>query len=70
MAALAAATEVGGRCHVLCFSDRQPGMFGPRRVTQDELRASFAGGWRVEGIEATTIDTLGDSAPPRPGWPP
>ena len=60
VAALAAATEVGGRCHVLCFSDRQPGMFGPRRVTQDELRASFAGGWRVEGIEATTIDTLGD----------
>jgi SAM-dependent methyltransferase len=60
VAALAAATEVGGRCHVLCFSDRQLGLSGPRRVTQDELRASFAGGWRVEGIEATVIDTLAD----------
>jgi cyclopropane fatty-acyl-phospholipid synthase-like methyltransferase len=60
LAALAAATEVGGRCHVLCFSDRQPGLFGPRRVTQDELRAGFAGGWRVEAIEATTIETLAD----------
>jgi SAM-dependent methyltransferase len=63
VAALATATEVGGSCHVLCFSDRQPGMFGPRRVTQDELRASFARGWRVEGIEATTIDTVGDYGP-------
>jgi cyclopropane fatty-acyl-phospholipid synthase-like methyltransferase len=60
VAALAAVTEVGGRCHVLCFSDRQPGLSGPRRVTQDELRASFASGWRVEGIDATTIDTLAD----------
>jgi cyclopropane fatty-acyl-phospholipid synthase-like methyltransferase len=58
--ALAAVTEVGGRCHVLCFSDRQPGLYGPRRVTQDELRTSFAGGWRVESIEAATIDTLAD----------
>jgi cyclopropane fatty-acyl-phospholipid synthase-like methyltransferase len=61
--ALTAATEVGGRCHLLCFSDRQPGMLGPRRVTQDELRASFARGWRVEAIEATTIDTFGDYGP-------
>jgi SAM-dependent methyltransferase len=59
-AAIAAATRVGGRCYLLCFSDRQPGVFGPRRVTQEELRASFADGWRVEAIEATTIDTLGE----------
>jgi hypothetical protein len=29
-------------------------------VTQDELRASFAGGWRVEAIEAATMETLRD----------
>jgi SAM-dependent methyltransferase len=63
VAGLAAATRVGGRCFLLCFSDRQPGRFGPRRVTQDELRASFAGGWRVEAIEAATIDTLADREP-------
>jgi cyclopropane fatty-acyl-phospholipid synthase-like methyltransferase len=65
VASLAAATEVGGRCHVLCFSDRQPGVFGPRRVTQDELRASFARGWRVEAIEAATIDSVGGPAAAR-----
>jgi SAM-dependent methyltransferase len=56
---LAAVTRPGGRCYLLCFSDRQPGTLGPRRVTQDELRASFAVGWRVEAIEEATIDAVG-----------
>ena len=59
VASLAAATRPGGRCHVLCFSDRQPGVLGPRRVTRDELRAAFADGWRVDAIEPATIDTVG-----------
>jgi SAM-dependent methyltransferase len=46
----------GGRLFLLCFSDRQPGDWGPRRVTEDELRASFAGGWVVESIVPTTLD--------------
>jgi cyclopropane fatty-acyl-phospholipid synthase-like methyltransferase len=45
-----------GRYYMLCFSDRQPGEWGPRRVTQHELRDSFADGWRVESIEASTIE--------------
>jgi hypothetical protein len=60
VASLAAATRVGGRCHVLCFSDRQPGIFGPRRVTQDELRTAFARGWRVDAIEPATIESRSD----------
>jgi hypothetical protein len=32
-------------------SDRQPGVLGPRRVTQEEIRATFADGWRVDSIE-------------------
>jgi SAM-dependent methyltransferase len=59
VASLAAVTRPGGRCYLLCFSDRQPGTLGPRRVTQDELRASFAVGWRVEAIEEATIDAVG-----------
>lgn len=59
VAALAAATQVGGRCHLLCFSDRQPGELGPRRVSQDELRASFADRWRIDTIEPATIDSRG-----------
>ncbi|HMC43463.1 MAG TPA: class I SAM-dependent methyltransferase [Acidimicrobiales bacterium] len=46
----------GGSYYMLCFSDRQPGGWGPRRVTQAEIRACFDGGWRVESIEAAVLD--------------
>jgi SAM-dependent methyltransferase len=45
----------GGRCYILCFSDRQPGDWGPRRVTEDEIRAGFADGWRVDSIAPVEI---------------
>lgn len=45
-----------GRYFMLCFSDRQPGDWGPRRVSQDELRHGFADGWRVDAIEATVLE--------------
>jgi SAM-dependent methyltransferase len=54
---LRAAIEPGGRYSMLCFSDQQPGAAGPRRVSQDEIRASFADGWRVDSIEASVIET-------------
>ena len=38
----------GGLYHLLCFSDRQSGDWGPRRVTQHEIRTSFTDGWRVD----------------------
>jgi len=47
----------GGRYFLLCFSDRQPGVFGPRRITQDEIRAAFADGWRVDSIDPVKIDS-------------
>jgi SAM-dependent methyltransferase len=37
----------GGRYALLCFSDLQPGQPGPRRVTQAEIRDTFATGWTV-----------------------
>lgn len=43
--------EPGGRFHLLCFSDRQPGDDGPRRLTEQELRRAFADGWQVERLE-------------------
>ena len=46
----------GGRYFMLCFSDKQPGDWGPRRVGQDELRQSFADGWRVDAIEETVLE--------------
>jgi len=44
-------TAPGGRVIVLCFSDRVPGDFGPRRVKKAELQECFADGWRVDSIE-------------------
>lgn len=53
---LRAVVPAGGRYFLLCFSDRQPGMFGPRRISQDEIRTAFADGWRVDSIEPVMID--------------
>ena len=38
---LRAVMKPGGRYFMMCYSDQQPGDRGPRRVTQDEIRASF-----------------------------
>ena len=56
VASLAAVVPTGGRYHMLCFSDRQPGEFGPRRVSRDEIRASFADGWDVEAVDPVTME--------------
>jgi deazaflavin-dependent oxidoreductase (nitroreductase family) len=57
---LRAVIPTGGQYFMLCFSDRQPGDWGPRRVTQDEIRASFAHGWQVDTIETATMDVTID----------
>jgi cyclopropane fatty-acyl-phospholipid synthase-like methyltransferase len=54
--ALRAVVPAGGRYFLLCFSDRQPGMFGPRRISQDEIGTAFADGWRVDSIEPVMMD--------------
>jgi SAM-dependent methyltransferase len=59
---LRSAVPPGGRYFMLCFSDQQPGDWGPRRVTEDEIRASFAGGWEIDAIEAATLDITIDPA--------
>ncbi len=46
----------GGTLYLMCFSDRQPGDFGPRRVRADELHAAFAGGWTVASIVPETFE--------------
>lgn len=57
----------GASYHLLCFSDRVPGDAGPRRISQDEIRAVFTDGLTVESItessiEATFLDV------PVPAW--
>jgi SAM-dependent methyltransferase len=55
VASLASVLRPGGRLYLMCFSDRQPGEFGPRRVSQAELRGAFADGWTILAIEASTF---------------
>jgi len=56
VSSLRAVIPPDGRYYMLCFSDRQPGDWGPRRVRQDEIRASFADGWLVESIEEAVLE--------------
>jgi SAM-dependent methyltransferase len=53
---LASVLQSGGTCYLMCFSDRQPGDFGPRRVRRDELTTAFADGWTVTDIAADTFE--------------
>jgi SAM-dependent methyltransferase len=52
VASLASVLRPGGTCYLMCFSDLQPGIYGPRRVRKDELLAAFAAGWTVTDISA------------------
>ena len=56
VSSLHAAVVPGGRYFMLCFSDEQPGDWGPRRITRAEIESSFAAGWRIESIEASRIE--------------
>jgi SAM-dependent methyltransferase len=53
---LASVLKSGGTCYLMCFSDRQPGDFGPRRVRRDELTTAFGDGWTVTDIAAGTFE--------------
>jgi SAM-dependent methyltransferase len=59
-ASLAGVVRPAGTYYMLCFSEHQPGTFGPRRVTQREIRETFRDetGWRVDSIEPAQFETL------------
>jgi SAM-dependent methyltransferase len=48
-------TSPGSHLLLLCFSDQMPGEFGPRRVTEGELRTSFAAGWSVDSLDRSRM---------------
>jgi SAM-dependent methyltransferase len=60
---LGSAVHAGGWCYLMCFSDLQPGDWGPRRVSHDELRAAFRDDWEVVAIEADTFDLVHGAGP-------
>src|SRR5438477_10237823 len=61
VSSLRSALRPGGVYYMMCFSDRQPGDWGPRRVSKAEIRASFADGWSVRSIEPAQFDVAIES---------
>jgi cyclopropane fatty-acyl-phospholipid synthase-like methyltransferase len=58
----------GGHLFLMCFSERQPGDWGPRRVTQRELRETFADGWSMDSIDEAHFVTQIDDAQQIEAW--
>lgn len=56
---LAAALRPGGTYFMLALSDLEPGDYGPRRVSRQEIRATFAGGWRIDRMQEATFEGRG-----------
>jgi cyclopropane fatty-acyl-phospholipid synthase-like methyltransferase len=65
---LASVMRPGATCYLLCFSDRQPGTMGPRRITQDELTAAFRDGWDIGSITAETFAVSFQGASEAQAW--
>jgi hypothetical protein len=42
---------------MLCFSEREPGSDGPRRVTRGEIRTAFRDGFRVDALREASFET-------------
>jgi 2-polyprenyl-3-methyl-5-hydroxy-6-metoxy-1,4-benzoquinol methylase len=47
----------GGTFRMLCFSELEPGDWGPRRITQNEIHDAFARGWKVASIREARFET-------------
>ncbi len=52
----------GGTYFMICFSEKEPGDWGPRRVTEAEIRSVFKDGWRTNYIQRSTIEIIGGHA--------
>lgn len=57
---LASILKPGGLFYLLCFSDAEPGTVGPRRVSEKEIRATFADGWHIQSIERSRYEVRPD----------
>ncbi len=53
---LAHVLQPAGQLFLMCFSDKEPGTEGPRRVSQKELRNAFDQGWDIESIDAVRVE--------------
>jgi cyclopropane fatty-acyl-phospholipid synthase-like methyltransferase len=62
---LAAILSPGGKYFMLCFSELEPGGYGPRRITQVEIRESFRDGWSINYIREAVFESRTRAEGPR-----
>ena len=60
VAGLTHVTNSAGRLFLMCFSDKEPGIMGPRRISEPELRSAFATGWTIETLRPVRFETNPD----------
>jgi cyclopropane fatty-acyl-phospholipid synthase-like methyltransferase len=54
---LAAILSPAGKYFMLCFSDQEPAGYGPRRITEREIRESFRDGWTINYIRPAVFES-------------
>jgi cyclopropane fatty-acyl-phospholipid synthase-like methyltransferase len=58
VAGLHSVLSPGGRYHMLGFSDREPGRWGPHRLTREDITTAFRDGWHLDTVRPATIEIL------------
>ncbi len=48
----------GGKYFMMCFSDKEPGEWGPRRVSKEEIIGSFVPLFRINYIKDSAFESL------------
>jgi SAM-dependent methyltransferase len=62
---LAAILSPAGKYFMLCFSDREPGRYGPRRISKKEIQDSFRVGWSINYIRPAVFESRTRAEGPR-----
>ena len=62
---LAAILPPAGKYFMLCFSELEPGGYGPRRITKREIQESFRDGWSINYIRPAVFESHTRAEGPR-----
>jgi cyclopropane fatty-acyl-phospholipid synthase-like methyltransferase len=62
---LAAILSPAGKYFMLCFSELEPGGYGPRRITEREIQESFQDGWSINYIRPAIFESRTRAEGPR-----
>ena len=54
---LASILSHNGTYFMLCFSDKEPAGYGPRRISEQEIRETFSYGWSINYIRPATFES-------------